>query len=211
MIAPAEKSRYELPMRELADGVFMWSWLSPPHGYDFNGHLFKLPGLTVCVDPVAAEPPALEALLAARPQHIVLTNRNHTRKSVELRAATQGSIAIHRDDAEHARSQGVAPDAFLAEGDRLGPLQVIAVPGKSPGEIALFWPERRMLLVGDALIGDPPGEVRLLRPQVIDDMDGLKRSVRRLLDLDFDTLLCGDGAPILTGAKAAVERLVRTF
>jgi hypothetical protein len=26
--------------------------------------------------------------------------------------------------------------------------------GKSPGEIALHWPERKILLVGDALVGD---------------------------------------------------------
>jgi len=191
----------------------MWSWLSPPHGYNFNGHLLKLPGTAghVCVDPVAAEPPVLEALLAARPLRIVLTNRNHTRKSAELRAATQGRIAIHPADADHARGQGVAIDDLLTHGESIGPLVVVSAAGKSPGEIALHWPERRLLLVGDALIGDPAGQVRLLRPQVIDDLDALKASVRRLLDLDFDTLLVGDGEPILSGAHAAVERLVATF
>lgn len=190
----------------------MWSWLSPPHGYNFNGHLFKLQGGSgICVDPVAAEPPVLEALIAARPLRIVLTNRNHTRKSTELRAATGGRVAIHPADADHARGQGAPIDDLLAHGDKIGPLTVVSAAGKSPGEIALHWPERRLLLVGDALIGDPPGQVRLLRPQVIDDLDALKASVRRLLDLDFDTILCGDGVPILTGAHAAVERLVATF
>lgn len=189
----------------------MWSWLSPPHGYDFNGHLFKLPGLTLCVDPVAPEPNTLESLITARPQKIVLTNRNHSRKSIELRAATGAKIAIHADDAPHCRGQGVEPDELLVHGQRLGPLEVIAAPGKSPGEIALFWPERRVLLVGDVLIGDPPGQVRLLKPQVIDDLPRLKDSVRQLLALDFDTLLVGDGVPILKGAHAAVERLVASF
>jgi glyoxylase-like metal-dependent hydrolase (beta-lactamase superfamily II) len=189
----------------------MWSWLSPPHGYDFNGHLFKLPGLTICVDPVPPDPTALESLHAARPQRIVLTNRNHTRKSLELRAATGARIAIHDADAAHARSQGVEIDDALQPGEKLGPLEVVPVPGKSPGEIALYWPERRLLLVGDALIGDPPGSVRLLRPQVIDDLELLKKSVRGLLSLDFDTLLVGDGVPLLSGAHAAVERLVATF
>jgi len=32
-----------------------------------------------------------------------------------------------------------------------------------------------------------------------------------LLDLRFDTLLLGDGVPILTGAHAALAALVRTF
>ena len=32
--------------------------------------------------------------------------------------------------------------------------------------------------------------------------------VRRLLALDFDTLLVGDGEPFLAGGKAAVERFL---
>jgi hypothetical protein len=35
--------------------------------------------------------------------------------------------------------------------------------------------------------------------------------VRTLLDLDFDTLLVGDGTPILTGAKAQLNELVADF
>jgi glyoxylase-like metal-dependent hydrolase (beta-lactamase superfamily II) len=198
-------------MRELLDGVYIWSWLSPPHGYHFNGHLFKLPGLTLCVDPVTAEPAVVDVLCAAQPQTIVLTNRNHTRISALLRERTGARVAIHPADAPHAREQGAVIDDELHAGARLGPLVVVPVPGKSKGEIALHWPERRLLLVGDALIGDPPGQVRLLRPQVIDDMDTLKASIRKLLHLDFDTLLCGDGEPIISGAHAAVAKLSASF
>lgn len=198
-------------MREILPGIFMWSWLSPPHGYNFNGHLFTLPGLTLVVDPVAAEPADWDALLAAKPQRIVLTNRNHGRKSAELREATGARIAIAPADAEHARKEGTAIDDTLAIGEKIGPFIVVSAAGKSPGEIALFHPERRLLIVGDALIGDPPGGVRLLKPQVIDDLEKLKTSVKNLLALDFDTLLVGDGEPILTGAHAAVTRLCASF
>jgi hypothetical protein len=37
------------------------------------------------------------------------------------------------------------------------------VPGKSPAEIALHWPEREILLVEDAVVGDPPGRCKLYR------------------------------------------------
>ena len=63
---------------------------------------------------------------------------------------------IHPDDADYARGQGAEIDDALAVGDRLGPLQVVGVPGKSPGEVALFWEERKLLIVGDALIGNRP-------------------------------------------------------
>jgi len=45
----------------------------------------------------------------------------------------------------------------------------------------------------------------------MDDPLQLRESVRNLLDLDFDTLLVGDGEPILEGAKVKLEELVEKF
>jgi len=88
---------------------------------------------------------------------------------------------------------------------------VVAAPGKSPGEVVLHWRDRRLLIVGDAVIGNPPGACSLLREKVMDDPPRLRDSVRDLLALDFDALLVGDGTPILEGARARLEALVRTF
>ena len=41
--------------------------------------------------------------------------------------------------------------------------------------------------------------------------DMLRESVRGLLGLDFDTILVGDGAPILQNAKERLKELVGTF
>jgi hypothetical protein len=51
----------------------------------------------------------------------------------------------------------------------------------------------------------------LLHDAVMDDPPRLRASVRALLALDFDTLLVGDGEPIIGGAKQRVEELVATF
>jgi glyoxylase-like metal-dependent hydrolase (beta-lactamase superfamily II) len=88
---------------------------------------------------------------------------------------------------------------------------VIGVPGKSPGEIALHWPERKILLVGDAIVGDSPGRCKLLPEKVVDDPARLRESVRGLLALDFEILLVGDGEPILQFAKERLRELVETF
>jgi hypothetical protein len=45
----------------------------------------------------------------------------------------------------------------------------------------------------------------------MDDPARLRSSVRRLLDLDFDILLVGDGGSILRDAKARLKELVDTF
>ena len=208
-------------MQQLLDGVFVWSRPSPAHGYPFNGHLLRFaagPGETgaagetlVCVDPGEPDPHELGELAAARPHRIVLTNRNHVRAASLVRERTGAKVAVHPLDAARARENGAPIDELLTVPGRIGPLEIVAVPGKSPGEIALYWPARRLLLVGDAIIGNPAGRCALLRPQVVDDMDTLRRSVRALLALDFDTLLVGDGAPILTGAKQAVAALVESW
>ena len=67
------------------------------------------------------------------------------------------------------------------------------------------------MIVGDAVIGNPPGNCALLREKVMDDPARLRRSVRKLLDLEFDALLVGDGASILHDAKLRLKELVDTF
>ena len=75
----------------------------------------------------------------------------------------------------------------------------------------LHWPERKILIVGDAVVGDPPGKCKLLPEKVVDDPARLRESVRQLLSLDFATLLVGDGAPILQNAKDRLKELVDSF
>lgn len=198
-------------MREIVSGIFTWPWFSAPHGYNFNGYLVEDPGGNVCIDPVEPSEEVLAEIVRRGVARIVLTNRNHVRAANRVRAATGARVAIHREDAGYARSQGADLDDDLSVGERIGPLTVVAVPGKSPGEIALYWPQRRILIVGDAIIGNPPGRCSLLREQVMDDPPRLRNSVRALLPLDFDTLLVGDGESILTGAANKLRELVGTF
>lgn len=198
-------------MREIVNGILTWSWFSEPHGYDFNGHLIRDPGGNICVDPVEPTEGDLEAIVREGVTRILLTNRNHSRAGNRVRARTGAQTAIHADDADHARSQDTDIDDYLTVGGRIGPLEVIGAAGKSPGEVALYWGDRGILIVGDAIIGNPPGRCGLLPERVMDDPARLRSSVRTFLDLDFDTLLVGDGESILRDAKARLEELTETF
>jgi glyoxylase-like metal-dependent hydrolase (beta-lactamase superfamily II) len=197
-------------MREILPDIYTWSWFSQPHGYDFNGYLVRHGDGNLCIDPVAPQDD-LDEIVRIGVGTILLTNRNHSRAANAIRERTQARVMIHPDDEPHAIGQGTIVDGELLVGEKVGPLVVEPAAGKSPGEVALHWPERGILFVGDAVIGNPPGECGLLRDKVMDDPARLRQSVRNLLELDFDTLLFGDGVPILTGARAKLEALVQTF
>src|SRR5882724_10803701 len=198
-------------MREILTDIFTWPWFSEPHGYNFNGHFIRHADGNLCVDPVEPSEEDLAELARQGVARILITNRNHSRAANKIRARTGARTAIHPADAPHARKEGAELDDELNPGDKAGPFVVIGAPGKSPGEVVLHWPERKILIVGDAVVGDPPGRCKLLPEKVVDDPARLRASVRSLLALDFDILLVGDGEPILKSAKDRLRELVETF
>jgi glyoxylase-like metal-dependent hydrolase (beta-lactamase superfamily II) len=198
-------------MREILPGIFTWPWFSEPHGYNFNGHFIRHDDGNLCVDPVEPSEEDMEEMARQGVARILITNRNHSRAANKIRARTGARTTIHPADAPHARSESAEVDDELKIGGKVGPFVVVGAPGKSPGEVGLHWPERKILLVGDAVIGDPPGKCKLLPDKVVDDPPRLRESTRALLALDFDTLLVGDGVPILQSAKERLRELIQTF
>jgi hypothetical protein len=65
-----------------------------------------------------------------------------------------------------------------------------------------------ILLLGDAIIGNPPGALSLIPEPKLDDPAKLKRSLRKLLDYDFEVLLLCDGQSVLSGGKPKVAEFL---
>ena len=195
-----------MALEPVLDGVWRWRWFSEEKGMDFNGWALALPAGLAVVDPAWADEATWEVLAGlGAPAGILLTNKDHERASDELRLRLGTEVWAH---AEEAPLLAVPPGQTFADGERLfGALETVRLRGlKSPAECALHWPARRLLLVGDAVAGHPPGGLGLVkkhqgRPEVLDGL-------RRLLDLDFDVLLVGDGQPLLVGAKDALRRFL---
>jgi glyoxylase-like metal-dependent hydrolase (beta-lactamase superfamily II) len=150
---------------------------------------------------------------------IVLTNRDHVR-DVELFRTRFGAHLVAGAD-EVSQLAPIAIDEAVREGDLIaGALRVIHLPGKSPDEIGLYFDpthhgvSREMggiLLLGDAIIGNPPGALSLIPEPKLDDPSKLKRSLRKLLDLDFDVMLLCDGQPVLSCGKVKVSEFLNTL
>jgi glyoxylase-like metal-dependent hydrolase (beta-lactamase superfamily II) len=198
-------------MKTILGDVLTWSWFSEPHGYDFNGLLIPDPRGNLCIDPVEPNDEVLSELAKQGVSRILITNRNHVRAANRIRERTGARSYIHPDDAAYAKAQGASLDGELHTGEKIGALEVIGASGKSPGEVAFLWPERRCLIVGDAVVGDPPGHLKLLREKVMDDPPRLRRSIQQLLALDFDSILVGDGVSVIGGAKDRLKELIDTF
>ena len=96
-------------------------------------------------------------------------------------------------------------DALLDEGDAFGPLQVLHAAGHSPGHLAFAWPERRFLIVGDAVATWPelcPGwhAFNLNKQQH-------HATLQRLARLEATIVGVGHGEPITRGAGDALSEV----
>jgi glyoxylase-like metal-dependent hydrolase (beta-lactamase superfamily II) len=198
-------------METILGDVLTWSWFSEPHGYNFNSLLVPDPDGNLCIDPVEPNNEVMNELVRRGVSRILLTNRNHVRAANQVRERTGARCYIHPEDAAYAKAQGAVLDGEIHTGEKIGVLEVVGVSGKSPGEVALLWAARKALIVGDAIIGNPPGKLGLLRERVMDDPARLRRSVQQLLALDFDKILVGDGVSVIGDAKQRLKELIDSF
>jgi glyoxylase-like metal-dependent hydrolase (beta-lactamase superfamily II) len=104
------------------------------------------------------------------------------------------------------KSPPAAVDVQLNEGDvikALGGLQVLHLPGHTPGNIALYSKKRKVLFCGDTLGNrDDKLSVPFQYKYHKEECDA---SFERLASMDIDALLPGHGPPILKGAKERLE------
>lgn len=98
-------------------------------------------------------------------------------------------------------------DEHLKDGDHVGPLTVMHVPGHTPGSLAFYWPEKKALFAGDIVVTWP--EIALGWPQITLDNKQNRESVGKLSDMvQADVLCVGHGQPILHGASDMMKDLV---
>jgi glyoxylase-like metal-dependent hydrolase (beta-lactamase superfamily II) len=205
-------------MREILPGIFTWGSTYADRPWDLNGYAIVLPGGTVLIDPPAPEDADWQKL--PKPiATVVLTNRDHIRDGLLFRTRYGARIITGKDELPQFVSLPI--DEAVQEGDLIGgALRVIHLPGKSPGEIGLYLSpayhaaardKAGILILGDAIIGNPPGALGLIPAEKLDDPKTLKRSLPKILDYDFDVLLLCDGQSVLGDAKQRVSEFLNTL
>ena len=193
-------------MKQLMLGdIYCWSRFSEERQIDFNGHLWVRQEGNVLIDPVPmidSDLAQLEELGGA--EWIVITNRDHEREAADFKERTGARIAVHAADAD---AMGADADRLLEDGDEVvaGLVVVHLEYGKSPGEIALHWPDRRVMVAGDLVVGAPMGKFTLLMDEKLEDAPRAALQLRKLMALEFDVMLVGDGHSVFQDAR---QRLV---
>lgn len=186
------------------DDMYCWSVFNEVRQIDFNGHLWVREGGNVLVDPVAMSAEDLKQFdELGGAKWIVITNRDHEREAAFFKARTGAEVVAHAADAE---ALGVEVDRTVEDGGKVvAGLRVVHLQyGKSPGEVALHWTKRGLLLAGDLVVGAPVGRFSLLMDEKLADPAKAALELRKLLALNFDSILVGDGHSIMTGAREAL-------
>ncbi len=194
-------------MKRIVTGIWTWSVHSAEKRLDFNGHLVANDEGCVLIDPpeIGGEGRKMADSLGP-PEAILITNRHHTRDAKDAVERWRCPVYIHEEDAEGI-AIGTRPVRTYRDGDLLpGGLRVVTLEAhKTPGESALLCPASDACIVGDAVIGDPAGSLRMLPDDKFADPARARRALRRLLDHPFDALLLGDGVSIPQGGRRVLE------
>jgi glyoxylase-like metal-dependent hydrolase (beta-lactamase superfamily II) len=138
-------------------------------------------------------------------RHVVLTHKHPDHAGSVSEVLSRSDRATGYVGA--ADLDAVAADNLraLADGDEVFGLQVLGTPGHTPGHMAVFDPDTKLLVAGDALNND--GRLTGANPGFSEDMDAAAASVRKLAALAPGTILVGHGSPVTDGAAAALAAL----
>ena len=200
-------------MIKLLDDIYTWSVYSEEKKLNFNGWFIQNnvnSDGNVLIDPPEPNKKGLEKMQKmGGVQHLLITNQHHIRQASKIQEKFNPKLYINHLDASKIE---IPIKSKYNDGDLLvGFLKAVLVTHqKTPGETALFWEDRKILFVGDVLIGDPPGKLRMLPESVYADAQLAREGIKILMDLDYDILLVGDGDSILSGAKTAVAEFVNS-
>jgi glyoxylase-like metal-dependent hydrolase (beta-lactamase superfamily II) len=139
----------------------------------------------------------------AEVKHVALTHHHpdHIGSIGEVRArAVNATTYAGALDLERIATDDIVG---VGDGDEIMGMRVIHTPGHTQGHICLLDSLTSTLIAGDAING-VDGGVAGANPSFTSDMDTAAESIKRLAQLEFDTVYFGHGEPVAGGASSAV-------
>src|ERR687896_150800 len=109
------------------------------------------------------------------------------------------------------RLKPIRVDEHVEDGDRLdlaGWTWVIFTPGHTPGHLSLYLERPKVLIAGDALRAQR-GSLNGPNPSMTLEMGTAGQSLRRLRDLEIDTIVCYHAAVVADDANGQLRRVIQ--
>src|SRR5918994_3986507 len=109
------------------------------------------------------------------------------------------------------RLEPVGIDEYVEDGTRLdlaGGTKVISTPGHTPGHISLYLERSKVLIAGDALRAER-GSLIGPNPSMTLEMRTAIQSIRRLADLEIDTIVCYHGGVVSEDVNGQLRRVIQ--
>jgi hypothetical protein len=202
--------------KEIVPGLYHWTATHPEIHIPVSSYYLERE--RVLLDPLLPEPGGLEWLRRhGPPQHILLTNRLHSRHSARLVAAFGCTVWCPRAGLSHLapelKARPFGPRTRLPGGAVAVRIGVLC-----PDESALLLPGVRAAAVADGVIRDGDGPLAFVPDGLLADAPadaervkrGLRAAYRRLAARDFEHLLLAHGNPWLHEGRAALRAWAQT-
>jgi glyoxylase-like metal-dependent hydrolase (beta-lactamase superfamily II) len=97
-------------------------------------------------------------------------------------------------------------DETVHDGSAVGPLEVLHLPGHSPGHLGFHWAERGLVIAGDAIATWPRFEAGW--PAFNLNLEQHRRSLQRAAALEATIVGVGHGDPVTGNAAESVRSLI---
>ena len=197
--------------KEIIRGLFYWMAVHPQIHIRVSS--YYLARERILIDPVLPSPGGLKWLEQhGPPQHILLTNRLHSRHSARVVAAFNCTVWCHRlglyDLEPDLKARPFVPGDALPGGVRPFKIGILC-----PDESALLFRRYRAAAVADGVVREGDGPLSFVSDEyLVDDPSqaervkrGLKAAYRRLAEQDFEHLLMAHGNPWLHDGREALR------
>jgi hypothetical protein len=187
-------------VEEVVPGVRRWSIHDERINFVGAAYAVTTGDGFVMIDPLPLEDEALTELTPV--EAIVLTCGSHQRCAWRYRR--QFGVNVYAPAL--AKEIEEEPDVRYGDGDALpGSLHPVFTPGAGTTQHTLLLGDPKVAFVPDMLVETPDGHVAMLASRWMYDPDEARRSVEKLLDLDFDVLCLAHGGAVTEGAKDALR------
>ena len=142
-----------------------------------------------------------------RVRHILITHAHSDHHAgLDKVTARAPGAALYAGAAELELLPDWSQLRSVTDGEEVFGLQVVDTPGHTPGHIAVFDTDSRVLVAGDALTNSIDGLQGPMSEFTV-DMPTAEESVRKLAAMEPEVILFGHGPPVQRDAAAQLRRL----